>query len=254
MGTVIAILNQKGGTGKTTTAGALAAGLTLKGHRTLAIDMDAQRNLSLAYGVTDTEYTIEDVLRGERAAAQCVYETTQGDIIPSTTQLVTLEGETDELGEKILTSTALKMALEPIRNNYDYIVLDCPPALSSFTLNALIAADGAIIVAGADVFSLQGIMELAKTIEAVRAKRNKSLKIMGILLARYNNRTILSRDLTQQLAELAQRLETKLFESTIRESIIVREAQVMGQSLFDYAPNANVTKDYESLIRELIGE
>ena len=146
----------------------------------------------------------------------------------------------------------LKEALDGIKGQYDYIIVDTPPALGILTVNALTACDSVIIPAQADIYSLQGIEQLAETMKPVKKYCNPALKIEGILLTRYSPRSVLSREVAELAEQLAAKLNTKLFKATIREAIAVKEAQISQQSLYSYAPKAKVTEDYTALINELI--
>ena len=136
---------------------------------------------------------------------------------------------------------------------FDFIVLDTPPALGILTVNALTACDRVIIPAQADIYSLQGIEQLAETIKPVRKYCNPSLQIDGILLTRYSPRAVLSRDIADLARRMADKLHTRVYRTYIREAVAVREAQISRQDLFSYAPKAKVTQDYASFIDELIG-
>lgn len=250
MGKVIATMNHKGGAGKTSTAAALAAGLPLKGYTTLAIDLDAQGNLSYSAGVNkDSAISSMKILTGEVKAADAIQHTKQGfDIIPASRAL--------SGADMILTQTGkeyrLREALEPILSAYDFIVIDTAPALGILSINALTAANSIIIPAQADIYSLQGIDQLADTISPVRKYTNRDLAIDGILLTRYSPRSVLSREVASLADETAARLDTKVFKAAIREAIVLKEAQLMRRSLFEYAPKAKVTEDYSSFIEELL--
>lgn len=243
----IAIANRKGGVGKSTTAAALISGLTLKGYRVLGVDLDAQRNLSSTMRGKG-EKTIMGVLTGEITAAEAVKHTEEGDIIPASKALSGADAALTETGKEY----RLREALEPLQQAYDYCVIDCPPALGILTINALTAADGVIIPAGADLYSLEGIEDLYEAIEPVRKYCNPKLTIMGVLLTRYNPRSILSRDATTLAERLASKIGTTVFNATIREGVAVKEAQITQKSLFTYAPKANVTSDYRALIEEVL--
>ena len=250
MGKVIAVINQKGGVGKSTTAEALATGLPLKGYRTLAIDMDAQGNLSYTFGAKPGSPTALGVLTGEVKAADAVQHTEYGEIIPSSKALSGADAFIADTGKEY----RLREALEPIRADYDFIIIDTPPALGILTVNALTACDSVVIPAQADIYSLQGIEQLAETIKPVKKYCNHDLKVEGVLLTRYSPRSILSKDVADLTAQLAERMGTKLFQTTIREAVAVKEAQISQQSLFSYAPRAKVTEDYMAFIEELTGE
>ena len=146
------------------------------------------------------------------------------------------------------------MILDEIRNDYDFAVIDTPPALGILTVNALTACDSVVIPAQADIYSLQGIEQLTKTIAPVRKYCNRSLRIEGILLTRYSSRSVLSREIADLSNQLADKLGTKLFNARIREAIAVKEAQLKQKSLFEYSPKAGVTEDYSAFITELLEE
>lgn len=146
----------------------------------------------------------------------------------------------------------MKEALEPLKQQYDYIIIDTPPALGILTVNALTACDTVIIPAQADVFSLHGIEQLNETIKPVRTYCNPSLTISGILLTRFNARSILANEVKEHAERLAQRMNTKVFTTTIREAVAIKEAQITRQPIFDYAPAAKVTADYKRFIDEFL--
>lgn len=244
----IAIINQKGGVGKSTTAFTLASGLKNKGYKTLCIDMDAQGNLSYTADANDDLLTIYDLLAEDANINQAIQHTKNFDLIASSKALSGADGFITDIGKEY----KLKEILESVKNNYDYIIIDTPPALGILTVNALTACDSVIIPAQADIYSLQGIEQLSKTIQPIKKYCNDKLKIDGILLTRYSPRAILSREVAEIANDLAQNLNTKVFKSTIREAIAVKESQINKQSLFDYAPNSNVTNDYLNFVNEIL--
>ena len=244
----IAIINQKGGVGKSTTAFTLASGLKNKGYKTLCIDMDAQGNLSYTANANDDLLTIYDLLAEDADINQAIQHTKNFDLIASSKALSGADGFITDIGKEY----KLKEILESVKNDYDYIIIDTPPALGILTVNALTACDSVIIPAQADIYSLQGIEQLSKTIQPIKKYCNDKLKIDGILLTRYSPRAILSREVAEIANDLAQNLNTKVFKSTIREAIAVKESQINKQSLFDYAPNSNVTNDYLNFVNELL--
>ena len=148
----------------------------------------------------------------------------------------------------------LREALELVQGEYDYVIIDSPPALGIATVNALTAAHTAIIPAQADIYSLQGIEQLAGTIRTVKRYCNPGLSIDGILLTRYSPRSILSREVQGLMEQLAGKLDTRLYQTAIREAIAVKEAQISRQSLLEYAPHAKVTEDYRALLQEAFPE
>ncbi|MBO6085655.1 MAG: ParA family protein [Acetobacter sp.] len=245
---IYAITNQKGGVGKSTTAAALWAGLSLKGYKVLAIDLDPQCNLSYTAGADTAHKTALSLLTGENPTADTIQHTAAGDIIAASKNLAGADAFIKDTGKEY----RLKESLEGIAAEYDYCILDTPPSLGILTVNALTACNSVIIPAQADIFSLQGIDELNQTMQPVRKYCNPALTIEGILLTRYNGRTALARDISDYTEQLAAKLGTKVFKTTIREGIAVKEAQLSQQALFDYAPKANVTNDYRAFIDELL--
>ncbi len=247
---IIAVAIQKGGTGKSTTALNLTAGLTARDYKVLAVDLDAQGNLTGTAGARKDGATALGVLTGEVETRDAIQHTSVGDIIGSNKALAGADAFITDTGKEY----RLKEALEPVEAKYDYIVLDTPPALSILTINALTACHSVIIPAQADLYSLESIEELAETMKPVKKYCNPDLTIAGILLTRYNPRAVLTQDATDLARQLAANLGTKVFRSTIREAIAVKESQMNQQSLFSYAPRANVTEDYNCFITELLAK
>lgn len=247
---ILTITNQKGGAGKTTTAAAIAAGLSLKGFRTLLIDLDAQGNLSYTAGANTEGASVFGVLAGEVKARDAVQKIEGGEIIPSSKALAGADAIFTATGKEY----RLKEALEEIRGEYDYIIIDTPPALGILTVNALTASDAVIIPAQADIYSLQGIERLAETIRTVKKYCNPALTVKGIVLTRYSPRAVLSRDIADHAQTLAAQIGTKVYSTRIREAIAVKEAQICRQTLYAYAPKAKVTEDYQALVEEIIKE
>lgn len=243
---IITVVNQKGGVGKSTTAAALAGGLVFHGFRVLSVDLDAQGNLSHTMRAVPGK-GILPVLTQEISAAEAIQHTAFGDLLPASRNLAGADGIITETGKEY----RLKEALAGM--DYDYIIIDSPPALGIVTVNALTAAHGAIIPAQADIYSLQGVEQLAGTIEAVKKYCNPGLVIEGILLTRYSPRSVLSREVRELMEQLAQRMGTRLYKTAIREAIAVKEAQISRKSLFEYAPSANVTEDYRTFLKEAFG-
>ena len=244
---IFAVINQKGGVGKSTTALALAAGLTARGFKTLLIDLDAQGNLSYSAGADTSGRTAFDML-SEIFAGDAIRSHELYDLIPAASELATADLVFSTTGKEY----RLREALEPLLSSYDYIVLDTPPALGILTVNALTAATAAIIPAQADVYSLQGIGQLYSTLDAIKKYTNPELTVSGILLTRYNPRSILTRDMSELLEETANQLGTRVFDAKIREVVAVREAQAARTDLFTYAPKSNASLDYASFIDELL--
>ena len=245
---VIAIINQKGGVGKSTTAAALLAGLNKRGYKVLGVDLDPQTNFSYSIGGRTDSKTILGALLRENEVPDTIQKTNSGDLIAGSEALAGADGYLNMTGKEF----RLKEALDTISKKYDFIIIDTPPSLGILTVNALTAANRVIIPAQADLFSFQGIEALVKTIDPIKRYFNHDLAISGILITRYSGRALLSRDMKDLLEKLAENLNTVLYKTTIREAIVVKEAQVNKESLFAYAPKANVTADYESFINELL--
>lgn len=248
-GNVFAIINQKGGVGKSTTAAAIGACLTKKRKKVLLIDLDAQCNLTYVLAADTTVSTIFDVINKSSKLENAIQHLTGGDIVGATPALSS--------ADTILTMTGkeyrLKEALEVVKEMYDYIILDTPPALGILTINALTACDKIIIPAQADIFSLQGVAQLYSTIDAVRVYCNPKILIDGIVLTRFNSRAIISRNVAEMINETAKQFDTRLYDTKVRECTALKEAQILRQSIFDYAPKSNAAADYLSLVNEIIG-
>lgn len=245
---VYAVINQKGGVGKTTTVSSLARGLALRGNRVLAVDLDAQANLTYSCGADVTGTAALSVLTGEMKASEAVCHTEQFDVIPAAKGLAGADAFITDTGKEY----RLKEALDELQNDYDCVVIDTPPALGILTVNALTACTSVIIPAQADIYSLQGIEQLGETIRPVKKYCNPGLYIEGILLTRYNSRSVLSRDMVSYMDRLAKNLETKVFSTRIREAVSIREAQLMKQDIYTYAAKSNVAADYNAFIDELL--
>lgn len=246
-----AVINQRGGIGKTTTAAALAAGLRARGYKTLLIDLDAQCNLSYTMRAEHSSPTIYEVLTGAAELQAAIVNTEQGDIIPSSANMATADTAITETGKEY----KLREAILTLKGKYKYIVIDTPPALGIATINALTAANSVIIPAQAEAFSLQGIGRVYNTIETVRKYCNPKLKIEGILLTRYESNTTLGKIEAEQAAETAKAMKTKVFTAKIRACNGIKEAQATRQSIFDYKPAAkvrNAAADYNAFIEELL--
>lgn len=259
----IAIINQKGGVGKSTTAAAIGTGFILKGKRVLFVDLDAQGNISHTLranlngsGVIAALYepdTVADTIQElpsaaitgghDRAGAATAYS-----VIASTPKLSAADTLIDGVGKEY----RLKEALEHCSGNYDYCIIDTPPALGILTINALTAADSIVIPAQADIYSLQGISQLNSTIQTVKKYCNPELEISGIVLTRYNGRAIISREFRRLIGSITEELNTKLYATFIRECIAIKEAQAARECIYTYAPRSNAAADYKALQDEII--
>ena len=241
---VVAIVNRKGGVGKTATAQALGAGLIRKGCSVLYVDLDSQTNLTYGLGAATGRLNSMDVLTGSAKAQDAIQRTPQGDVIAGSEALAGADTTIDGTGKEY----RLKEASEGLQ--YDYIIIDTPAQLGTLTVNALTAADSVVIPVQAEVYSLQGIGQLSKAIEAVKKYCNHNLHIRGILITRYNGRAIISRDMLSNLEDAAAQLHTQLYSTPIRECVSIKEAQAQQQDIFSYAPRSNAAKDYAAFLDE----
>ena len=246
----IAVATQKGGTGKTTTAAALASCIRRKGLRVLLVDLDQQRNLSrLLKADTTTAGTSLALLLHAAEARDIIQHTEQGDIIAAGKNLQAADiALKDTTGKEYL----LRDGLAGLKKEYDYIILDCPPALGTITVNALTAADFVIIPAEAAGFSMDGMDDIADTITQVKKYCNRKLRGAGILLTRFEANSNLSKAMIDIAGSMAERIKTKTFKTAIRNSVKVREAQILREDLFTYAGKSNPAIDYEAFTEELL--
>lgn len=239
---------QKGGTGKTSTAHAIAAGATSRGKKALAIDLDPQGNLTYAMGGTPAAAGAYGIITGRDNAENVIQHTEQGDIIPAGLNLSAVDAE---IGGRPGRDFLLQAAIKPIAARYDVVVIDTPPALGTLLVNALTAADRAILTMNADIYSLQGLYLLSDTIKQVQTYCNPTLSVEGVLFTRYSNRTSLARDMTTSTAAALEHLGIKLFRTVIREGVAVKEAAALQRSLYEYAPKSNPARDYSAFLDEL---
>ena len=245
---IISVANQKGGTAKTSTAHALATGAAYKGKRSLAIDFDPQGNLSFIMGADASRAGAYELMKQQAKAAQIVQYTSQGDIIPASLNLAAAD---IEFSGKPGRDFFLQAALEPLQDAYDVVVIDTPPTLGTLLVNALTDSDEVIIPMNADILSLQGLYQLAETINQVKSFCNKGLKVTGILITKYSGRTVLARDIKETIEAKCAELGIPVLNTVIRDGVAVREAQTTQESLFAYAPNSNPAKDYLQLFDEI---
>jgi chromosome partitioning protein len=241
MAHTIAVLSQKGGTGKTTAVRTLTDVLRRSGVRTLAVDLDPQGNLSDYFDLpTDVAPTIADVLAARCAAGEAIHQ----DMIPANLSLAEAELM---LGGKIGRELTLRRALAQAAGDYEVILIDCPPSLGLLTINALVAADRALITAEAQYFALQGVEQAMEVVELARDSLNPQLSVLGVLLNLADMRTVHSRE---ALASLKERFGGDVFDTVIRASIAYAESAERARSILDYRPDLGA--DYLSLAEEVM--
>ena len=249
MATIIAITNRKGGVGKTATTTNLGAALARAGYPTLLVDMDAQYSLTRSLRVTPPqEGNVYDVLaKGAKLQPVPVYDNL--DVAAATKDLAYCEiGLAQEDGGKF----KLKAALGDVAGKYDYILVDTPPALGFLTINALTAADYAIIPLQPEYLALQGLADALLNIRSVQEGLNPGLKIGGVLLTRYDRRLVLSRKAKKSVEQYLHDFgDGALFTTEIRNNIVVAEAPALGQDVLTYAPDSKAAADYATLAQEV---
>ncbi len=251
MAKFISFANQKGGVGKTTSAVNIAASLGVLGHKVLLIDLDPQGNTTSGVGVhkKQLKYTSKDVLLRKVDAKEAIMETEYDNIwlIPTNISLANAEFELFDTFE-IDAPNCMKNAVAPIQDDFDYIIVDCPPSLSMLTINSFTASDGIVVPMQCEFYALEGLSQLMSTIKGIKQKYNPNLSIAGILITMYNPRLLLS---MQVMDELKKHYSDKLFKTTISRNIKLTEAPGFGKPVYYYDKNAKGTKEYLQVAQEL---
>lgn len=242
---VIAIVNQKGGTGKTTTTVNLGCALAKKGKKVLLVDLDAQGNLSYSLGILEIEKSIGQVILGEVDFQEILISREGLDVAPAQIDLADVE---INIASELARESILKKVLAEAKG-YDYVLIDCPPSLSLLTINALNAADKVIVPLQMEVLSLQGLDQIITTINQIKQVLNEKLEIMGLLPVMVDSRRKLSREIYEHIEE---NYNFKIFNSRIRTNVRASEAPSFGESLISYAPTSNGAKDYMAFAEEVL--
>jgi chromosome partitioning protein len=239
---ITSIINQKGGTGKTTTTVNLASALVQKKKKVLVIDLDPQGNLSYSLGINEFDGGITDALLHKKKISELVVEREGIDVVPTDQKLSKLE-----FGKKI-SENSLRDVLRKVKN-YDFILIDCPPSISVLTLNALTSSKTVIIPIQLDVFSIQGLEQIIETINEVQSTFNKKLKIAGILPVLVDGR----KKLTSEIKDYVRKnFKIALFKNEIRTNVKAAEAPSFGESVIHYAPSSNSAHDYSKFCSEYL--
>lgn len=247
---IVAVANQKGGVGKTTTAQALAAGLAERGLRVLGIDLDPQGNFSTACGAENYNVlTVYEVMKGGISIRDAVQHMKGGyDIVPANIMLAGAEQELSQTGKE----HRLKEAVGPVAGDYDAIVIDTPPSLGVLTVNAFTCATDILIPTTAGIFATAGISQLNETVISVQKYCNPTVKIRGILFTRFNPRAHISRQIKELAEQLSQHISAPIYNTYIRSAVAVEEAQANRTDIFDYAEKSTVAEDYKAFIEEFL--
>ena len=250
MAKIISFANQKGGVGKTTSAIKIAAGIGLKGKKTLLLDCDPQGNASSGVGIRRNRIgaTTYDILIGRARAEDAIIKTEYKNlsVLPSSMPLAAAELELADLEDRAFR---LKNALESVKNDYDYIFIDCPPSLGMLTINALTASDGVIVPMQCEYFSLEGLTQILSTVKQVKRLYNPDLSLVGILITMHNGRLNLS---VQVLDELKKHYADKLFSTPVSRNVRLSEAPSFGMPIQYYDKYSKGSSAYDDIAAELL--
>ena len=250
MGYIIALANQKGGVGKTTTGVNLGAALATDHKKVLLVDTDAQGNATSGVGIqkASIQREIYNVLVDEIPIREAILPTQHSglDIVPATIQL---SGAEIELTPMMARETRLKAALDEVRDDYDYILIDCPPSLGLLTINAFTAADSILIPVQSEYYALEGLTQLLNTVKLVQKHFNRNLRIEGVLLTLYDARTNLGKQVN---AEVKKYFQNKVYDTIIPRNVQLAEAPSHGMPIIDYAPKSKGAEVYTELAKEVL--
>lgn len=245
MGKIISLLNHKGGVGKTTSVINIGAGMVELGKKVLLIDLDPQANLSLSLGIPRQPTTIYEALRGEAELEPFAIRENL-DVVMSTLDLSGAEMELiNEAGREYI----LRELFEPVKEEYDFVIIDCPPSLGLLTLNALAASDYVYIPLQTQFLALQGLAKIKQVIDKVKFRLNKKLEIGGVIATMYDGRKILNRDVVETIKKY---FGEKVFDTMIRDNVALAEAPAQRKDIFHYSKNSIGAQDYMNLCKEIL--
>jgi len=245
MGKIIACSNHKGGVGKTTSVVNVGAGLARLKRKILLVDIDPQANLTQSYGINKPEYTVYEALKGEHELKPITIDKNL-DIVAST---LDLSGAEMELSSEAGREYIFTELIDPLRDNYEYIFIDCPPSLGLLTINALTAADQLYIPLQPHYLAIKGLTKIIEVKDKVKKRLNKKLEITGVFVTQYDKRKILHRDVVDTINTYFQ---DKVFDTKIRDNIALAEAPSMGLDIFRYSAKSYGAEDYMKLCKEIL--
>ena len=250
MAHIISVINNKGGTGKTTTTLNIGSALSKLGYKVLLIDFDSQSNLTSSLGINKVENHIGKLLLNDLSIKDVLIPLEHLSLIPSTNYLLDYEYRiNNEPGREYL----LKEALKPIQSKYDYIIVDCGPSLGTFAINSLVAADYYIVPMQAENFAFIGLDKIIQITDKVKKRMNPRIEMAGILFVKFSTRTKFSRAVLKSLSE-NERFNHKVFDTKIRTDISLMESTAFGENIFNYAPKSRGAEDYLNLANEFINK
>ncbi len=245
MSRVISISNHKGGVGKTTSVVNIGAGLAYKDRKVLLIDLDPQANLTISFGVSESEHSVYDAFtNGQNLKPVNIRKNL--DMIPASAELAAAE---IELNTETNQESNIANLIKPIRNDYDYIIIDCPPSLGLLTLNAFAASDEVIIPIQPHFLAVKGLAKIIEVVNGIKTSINRKVEISGVFVVMYDRRKILHQDV---LDTVIMYFDDRVFKTKIRENIALAEAPAAGQDIFTYAPESNGAFDYGRIVLEII--